>query len=154
MCGPGERVVLRLLHESDALVPAGEPLLEIGDPAQTEIVADLLSTDAARVAAGAPVASERWGGEHALEARVRRVEVAIELWRGDDVLKLASGALFHRGDERAAFRVDSGRARLVLVVIGHRTATEVEVTSGLSAGDAVIVYPPDTLTNGSRVEVR
>jgi hypothetical protein len=39
-------------------------------------------------------------------------------------------------------------------VIGHRTATEVEVTSGLSAGDAVIVYPPDTLTNGSRVEVR
>jgi HlyD family secretion protein len=191
---PTSGVVLRRLHESEALVPAGEPLLELGDPARTEIVADLLSSDAVRVAAGAPVVIERWGGDRPLDARVRRVEpsgftkvsalgveeqrvnviidwssaaapppalgdgyrveVAIELWRGDDVLSLPAGALFRRGDDWAAFRVDSGRARLTPVTVGHRTARQVEIESGLTAGDRVILYPPDTLSDGSRVEVR
>lgn len=69
-------VVLRRLRESETVVPVGEPLLEIGDPARIEIVADLLSTDAVRVAAGNRVLIEQWGGEQALEGRVRRVEPA------------------------------------------------------------------------------
>lgn len=67
-------VVLRRLRESESLVPAGEPLVEIGDPARLEIVSDLLSTDAVRVTPGARVLVEQWGGERPLEARVRRVE--------------------------------------------------------------------------------
>ncbi len=34
-------VVLQRLHESEAVVPAGEPLIEIADPADLEIVAGL-----------------------------------------------------------------------------------------------------------------
>lgn len=71
---PVDGVVLRRMRESESVVPAGDLLLEIGDPRSLEVVADLLSTDAVRVTAGAPVLIEQWGGPHPLEARVRRVE--------------------------------------------------------------------------------
>ena len=71
---PVDGVVLRRRRESAGVVPAGEPLIEIGDPQDLEIVSDLLSTDAVQVQAGAPVRLEQWGGNHALTARVRRVE--------------------------------------------------------------------------------
>jgi HlyD family secretion protein len=66
--------VLKRLRESAAVVAAGEPLLEIGDPNRLEIVSDLLSTDAVRVPARAHVLIDRWGGDHPLHGRVRRVE--------------------------------------------------------------------------------
>ena len=73
---PVEGVVLKRLRESETFVPAGDPLIEIGDQRQLEIVADLLSTDAVRVKAGARAIVEQWGGETPLEARVRRIEPA------------------------------------------------------------------------------
>jgi HlyD family secretion protein len=66
--------VLRVLEESERIVLAGTPLLEIGNPGSLEIVSDLLSRDAVRVAPGARVGVEDWGGPGTLEARVRLVE--------------------------------------------------------------------------------
>jgi HlyD family secretion protein len=66
--------VLRVLQESEAVVAPGTPLLEIGDPADLEIVVDLLSTDAVKVQPGQRVLIESWGGENPLEGEVRRVE--------------------------------------------------------------------------------
>jgi HlyD family secretion protein len=74
VASPIDGVVLRRLRESESVVPAGEPLLELGDPRQLEIVADLLSTDAVRVEPGARVLVEQWGGSETIQARVRRVE--------------------------------------------------------------------------------
>lgn len=71
---PIDGVVLRRLRESEAVVPAGEPLLEVGDPANLEIVADYLSADAVAMKPGMPVEIERWGGQQTLSGRVRRVE--------------------------------------------------------------------------------
>lgn len=71
---PVDGSVLKRLRESETVVPAGEPLLEIGDLAHLEVIADLLSTDAVRVPPHARVLIERWGGGHTLEGRVRRVE--------------------------------------------------------------------------------
>jgi HlyD family secretion protein len=73
---PVDGVVLKRLRESESIVPPGDPLLEIGDPARLEIVADLLSTDAVRVKPGARAIIEQWGGDHEIAARVRRVEPA------------------------------------------------------------------------------
>ncbi|HET6955717.1 MAG TPA: HlyD family efflux transporter periplasmic adaptor subunit, partial [Vicinamibacterales bacterium] len=73
---PVDGVVLKRLRESETVVPAGDPLLEIGDPGSLEIVADLLSTDAVRTRAGARAIVEQWGGEGPLEAQVRRIEPA------------------------------------------------------------------------------
>jgi HlyD family secretion protein len=71
---PVDGVVLRILHKSEGVVAAGEPLVEIGDPADLEIVADLLSSDAVKVEAGQRVIIDNWGGEHPLEGVVERVE--------------------------------------------------------------------------------
>jgi len=66
--------VLRVIRESEGPVQAGDPLLEIGDPSQLEVVVDLLSADAVKVEPGARAILEEWGGGEPLEARVRRVE--------------------------------------------------------------------------------
>jgi HlyD family secretion protein len=71
---PIDGVVLRRIRESESVVEAGEPLLEVGNPKDLEIVADYLSRDATRVRPGARVLVERWGGNGVLEGRVRRVE--------------------------------------------------------------------------------
>ena len=55
-------------------MPAGEPLVEIGNPDRLEVVADLLTTDAVRVKPGARASVEQWGGDAALAAVVRRIE--------------------------------------------------------------------------------
>lgn len=67
-------LVLRRMQESEAVVPVGAALLEIGNLDDLEIVTDLLSTDAVRVKPGAAVLIERWGGEGTLNGRVQRVE--------------------------------------------------------------------------------
>lgn len=66
--------VLRLRQESEAVLAPGTPLLELGDPSALEVVVDVLTTDAVRIAPGAPAEVHRWGGGEALPARVRRVE--------------------------------------------------------------------------------
>jgi len=66
--------ILRLLRESEVVVSAGEPLVEIGDPQSLEIVADLLSSDAVRVEPGQSVIIDAWGGASPLAGVVRRVE--------------------------------------------------------------------------------
>lgn len=75
LTAPAAGVVLKRVRESESAVLAGEPLIEIGNPAtDLEIVSDLLSTDAVRVKPGARVRVEQWGGDRTLAATVRRVE--------------------------------------------------------------------------------
>jgi HlyD family secretion protein len=66
--------ILKILHKSEGVVNAGEPLVEIGDPTQLEIAADLLSSDAVKVRPGQSVIIGNWGGEVDLAGSVRRVE--------------------------------------------------------------------------------
>ena len=66
--------VLRLVQQSEAIIPAGAPLVELGDPAAIEVVVDVLTADAVNIAPGARVSIESWGGAEALQGRVRRVE--------------------------------------------------------------------------------
>lgn len=66
--------VLRVLQQSEAVVAIGTPLVEVADPDDLEIVVDVLSTEAIRIAPGALVRID--AGGLALEGRVRRVEPA------------------------------------------------------------------------------
>ena len=66
--------VLRVLEESERVVSAGTPLLELSNPSNIEAVIELLSTDAVKVTPGAVVFIENWGGPKALEGRVRLIE--------------------------------------------------------------------------------
>ncbi|RWK66110.1 HlyD family efflux transporter periplasmic adaptor subunit [Mesorhizobium sp.] len=72
---PVTGTVLKIIQESEAVVQAGAPLIEIGDPRDLEIVADLLSTDAVRIKPGATVRIDGWGGSP-IRGRVTRVDPA------------------------------------------------------------------------------
>ena len=66
--------VIRMVTESEAVVQSGAALLEIGDPADLEIVVDLLSIDAVRIKEGAKAEIVSWGGDKPLHAVVSRIE--------------------------------------------------------------------------------
>jgi len=66
--------ILRVLQESERLVPAGFPLVEIGDPTDLEARIEVLSRDGVAIRPGARVKLEQWGGPEPLNALVRLVE--------------------------------------------------------------------------------
>lgn len=194
LVAPVDGVVLQRHHESQTVVAAGEPLLEVGDPGRLEIVSDLLSSEAVRVTPGDAVLIEHWGGDGTLRGRVRhvepagflkvsalgveeqrvnvvvdledpenayarlgdayRVEVRIVTWERDAVIKAPVGALFRRSEDWAVFVDDGGRARLRTLEIARRNSEEAQVTKGLRAGERVVLYPPDTLEDGTRITPR
>ena len=188
---PVSGVVLRRLRESESIVPAGEALLEVGDPEQIEVVTDYLSKDAVRIRPGQQVLIDRWGGDRPLQGRVRRVEPSgftkisalgveeqrvnvvmditdppevwaglgdgfrvetrVVVWQREDELKTPTGSLFRRGNDWAVFVVENGRAALKPIEVGERNPQEAQVLSGLSTGQQVVVYPSDSLSDGSPV---
>lgn len=66
--------VMRVPQESERVVVAGTPLVEVGDPNGLEVVTDLLSADAVRIRPGSEVVLQDWGGDVPLHGRVRRIE--------------------------------------------------------------------------------
>ena len=68
-------VVLKVTQPSEATLPAGTALLDVGDPRQMEVLSELLTTDAVQAQPGRRVVIERWGGPP-VEGQVRRVEPA------------------------------------------------------------------------------
>jgi HlyD family secretion protein len=83
-----------------------------------------------------------------------RVEAHIIVFRAPDALKVPVGALFRDGTQWAVFVIEDGRARRRVVNAPRRNGVEALVESGLSEGERVIVYPPDAVRDGARVEVR
>jgi HlyD family secretion protein len=74
LLAPVDGKILRILHKSEGVVEAGDPLVEIGDPEDLEVVADFLSSDAVRISPGQRVIMEQWGGGEPLSGEVRLVE--------------------------------------------------------------------------------
>jgi HlyD family secretion protein len=72
---PVAGVVLKVAQPSEATLPAGAALLDVGDPRRLEVLSELLTTDAVQAHPGRRVVIERWGGPP-LEGRVRLVEPA------------------------------------------------------------------------------
>ncbi len=70
---PASGRVLRIVQESEMVVQAGAPLVEIGDPHDLEVVVDLLTTEAVTLPAETAVEIVGWGGAD-LAARLERVE--------------------------------------------------------------------------------
>ncbi|RMH20174.1 MAG: HlyD family efflux transporter periplasmic adaptor subunit [Acidobacteria bacterium] len=140
---PIDGVVLKRLRESETVVAAGEPLLELGNPAQLEIVADYLSADAVRIRPGMAVLIEQWGGDAALRGRVKRVEpsgftkisaLGVEEQRVNVVIDFE--------DPRRAWQALGDGYRVETRVVVYRTADAVKVpTSSLfRAGEDWALY--------------
>jgi HlyD family secretion protein len=66
--------VLKMHRDSEGPVAAGAPLLDVAEPQQTEVVVELLTSDAASLPTQATARLSHWGGEPDLAARLRRIE--------------------------------------------------------------------------------
>ena len=68
-------VVLQVIQQSETILPAGAPVLEIGDTGtDLEVVVELLSTDAVKVSPGDKVLITNWGGPGDLNGTVERID--------------------------------------------------------------------------------
>ena len=72
---PASGRILKIIQDSEAVVLPGAPLVDIGNPLDLEVVADLLSADAVQIKVGASVRIDGWGGA-AIKGRVVRVDPA------------------------------------------------------------------------------
>ena len=179
LAAPVAGVVLRRHFESARPVQAGEPLVEIGDPAAMEVEVDVLSADAVRLREGMRVELLRWGEEQPLPGRVRRVEpggftkvsaLGVEEQRVWTIVELTGG---HEAREwlGEAYRVNArfvlreredtlrapasavfrhGDGQAVFRIDGRR-ARLVPVEAGLQGGGWVEIL--DGLAEGARVVV-
>jgi HlyD family secretion protein len=140
---PVTGVVLQRLHESEAVVPAGEPLMEIADPADLEIVSDYLSTDAVQIRLGMPVDVDRWGGDKTLNGLVRLVEphgflkvsaLGVEEQRVNVITRF--------DDPRGAWRAlgDGYRVETRVVIWDRPDALQVPISSLYRQGDGWAVF--------------
>lgn len=143
---PVNGVVLRRLQESAAVVPAGTPLLEVGDIRDLEIVSDLLSSAAVRVRPGQPVLIEQWGGDRPLKGRVRRVEpsgftkisaLGVEEQRVNTIVDFDDPA-----EERPAIG-DGYRVEVRIIVSARENVLKVPVSSLVRHGADWAVYAVD-----------
>lgn len=72
---PVPGAVLQIMQQSEITLPAGTPILEIGDiETDLEVLAQLLSTDAVKISAGDPVVIDNWGGPVPLTGEVARID--------------------------------------------------------------------------------
>jgi HlyD family secretion protein len=188
---PAAGRVLRVPQKSENVVPAGSPLLEIGDPSHVEVVAEFLSQDAVRMRKGQRAFIENWGGKP-LAATVDRVEPIARMkvsalgveeqrtnvilqfddaqagklghdYRVDarvvvdeqtDAVRVPLGALFRHGEGWATYRVVDSRAVLTPLITGIADDNHRVVTQGVAAGDTVVLFPGNAVTDGQNVVER
>ena len=80
-----------------------------------------------------------------------RVEAGFVVWQGEGTLQIPNGAVFRHDQDWAVFRVENNRAQLQPIQIGRRGEQNVQVLSGLAAGDSVIAHPDNEISDGVRV---
>ncbi|UJR79586.1 efflux RND transporter periplasmic adaptor subunit [Sandaracinus amylolyticus] len=83
-----------------------------------------------------------------------RVEAHIVVSSEDGVLIVPSTAVWRHGSGWAVFVVRDGRAARVSVDTGARNGVDVEIRSGVSEGEDVIVHPSDRVVDSVRVSGR
>jgi HlyD family secretion protein len=189
---PSAGRVLRVPQESEAVVAAGTPIVEVGDPNLVEVVAEFLSQDAVRMKPGARAQIENWGGSplpavvdrvepvartkisalgveeqrtnvilqfnphppEPLQAHDFRVDARVVIDEAKNATRVPLGALFRSGDGWAVYKVVDDKAVLATVEPAQSDGRFRAITSGVSEGEKVIVFPSSAVSDGARVKTR
>jgi HlyD family secretion protein len=129
---PASGRVLKIVQDSEAVVPAGAPLIEIGDPRDLEVIADLLTTEAVRIRSGAAVQIDGWGGPP-IRGRVTRVDPA-------GFLKVSALGI---EEQRVRVTIDFADPPEAWALLGHDFRVTVHVT--IWNADDVLTLPVGAL---------
>jgi RND family efflux transporter MFP subunit len=70
-----------------------------------------------------------------------------------NVIKVVSTAVITDGGKSYVWEISGGRSKKIEIIPGETSADEIEVKSGLSAGQEVIDNPPSNLTEGQKVSI-
>jgi RND family efflux transporter MFP subunit len=179
---PFAGVVTRKWADVGDLAGPGKPLIALEDPAALQLEADVPQAIAARVQPGArltvrvdDVSGELTGTvneigpvadpvSHTVRVKVdlagqpglssgqfARLRVPV----GESTsLRVPGAAVVERGQLEIVFVVANQHAQLHLVKTGKRIGDEMEILSGLHAGDAAVVEGAAQLTDGQPVEAK
>ena len=71
---PVNGTIYRVYEESERVVQAGTPLMDISNDDSLEIIIDLLTQDAVKVSPGDPILVTGWGEDRVISARVSYIE--------------------------------------------------------------------------------
>lgn len=117
---PADGRILQIMQQSETTLPAGTPIMEIGNVRNDlEVVVELLSTDAVQVRKGDRVIIDDWGGQETLAGTVLRVDpfgvqkfsaLGVEEQRVSTIIRFTDPAEAHPGLGHG-FRVE---ARIVV----------------------------------------
>jgi membrane fusion protein (multidrug efflux system) len=77
--------------------------------------------------------------------------ITLELDTREAAVVVSESAVFPRGDQNYVYAVEQGKARLQPITLGQREPGKVEVLSGLSAGEEVIVSGLQRVSPGAAV---
>jgi HlyD family secretion protein len=94
------------------------------------------------------------GAAEPLQAHDFRVDVRVVVGEAKNAVRVPLGALFRGGEGWALYRVVDGRAVLTDVTAAESDGRFRAVTSGVSEGDSVIVFPSNAISDGARVKAR
>jgi RND family efflux transporter MFP subunit len=178
---PFDGVVARKLVNAGDLAAPGQPLLEVEGASGFEVEAFIPDSLAAAIKPGATLACEVAGAtfsgrlreiSSAADAATRSIGVKIDVPAAAPVrsgqftrvwvpgslsrmLFVPASAVSMSGQMERVFVVsDDNRAVLRLVKTGAVRGDRMEILSGLSGGERVVVGPPATLRDGQPLEVQ
>lgn len=178
LSAPADGLILKRDVEVGQFVNMGQPLLYLACCAPLRVVAEVDEEDIGRVQPGQAVLLHA----DALGEAVLQGEVSEITPKGDPVsrsyrvrMKIAEPARFRVGmtvdanivlarrpdalllprsavQDQQVWRVRAGRLERVKVLTGAASAEQIEIRSGVAAGDAIVASPSDTLAVGQRVQ--
>lgn len=179
---PFQGVVTKKWAEVGDFAAPGKPLIALEDPAMLQMEADIPQSIAPRIQQGAQLAVQVDGIPDVLTGSVREIaptadptthtfRVTLDLPGHADVrtgqfarllvpigekahVRVPQSALVVRGQMEIVFVVADQTAHLRLVKSGKPVGEEVEILSGLHAGDRVVIEGGMDLHDGQKVEIK
>ncbi|HKD54950.1 MAG TPA: efflux RND transporter periplasmic adaptor subunit [Steroidobacteraceae bacterium] len=148
--------------------------VSVPQPYAAEVVAGLNATLALTDRPGKQFAATVTSTAHALDAvsRTLQVELQIDNSKGEllpgsyaqvtfklpasvNTLRIPVNAILFRGESPQVATLDANhRVHLRTITEGRDFGTEIEVLSGISATDTLVINPPDSIADGTEVRVQ
>ncbi len=178
---PFDGVVTRKWADAGDLATPGKPLVDVEDPSDLQMEADVPEAIASRIQKDSKLAVRVDAINGELEGTVSEIAPAADplsrtfrvkldlpatvgLMTGQfarlavpigerQSVRLPTSAVVQRGQLEIVFSVSNNHARMHLVKTGKKVGNEVEIVSGLNGGESSVVSGADQLTDGQRVEV-